>query len=285
MPNAALKYELTDKQNLKFAGSKSYTLPQFKERAPFLYEDVVGSKFGNPDLYASTNYNADLRWEFFPKSGEVFSVTGFGKLIQNPINETIVASATNDISWVNSGEKATVFGVEVEVRKTVFDNKKKLEDVSLANKLTAGFNGAFMNSDQDFDKQKVTDETNLNVNFTNTGGKLSGASDIILNADVSYFKEFSKNGNILVTVAANYFSDRVYAIGSAGKGDIIDESLATLDFILKSKLTKRFSAGISVKNILDQEVKRFQDNDSGKVAIKGFQKGINASVSLKYDIF
>lgn len=285
MPNLALKHELTDKQNLKFAGSKSYTLPQFKERAPFLYEDVVGSKFGNPNLYASTNYNADLRWEYFPKSGEVLSLTGFGKIIQNPINETIVASATNDISWVNSGEKATVFGLELEVRKNIFDSKKSNDDGDLANKLTAGFNGSFMTSNQDFDKEKVTDETDLNVNFTNTSGKLSGASDIILNTDISYFKEFSKNGNILATVATNYFSDRVYAIGSAGKGDIIDEGLVTLDFILKSRLTKRLSAGISVKNILDSDVKRFQDNDSGKVAIKAFKKGVNGSLSLTYDIF
>ena len=142
-----------------------------------------------------------------------------------------------------------------------------------------------MNSNQDFDKQKVTDETDLNVNFTNSSGKLTGASDIILNTDLSYFKEFSKNGNILATVAANYFSDRIYAIGAAGKGDIIDEGLVTLDLILKSKFAKRLSAGVSVKNILDQEVKRFQDNDSGKVDLKGFKKGINASISLKYDIF
>lgn len=285
MPNLAVKYEVNDKQNLKFATSKSYTLPQFKERAPFLYEDVDGSKFGNPNLYASTNYNADLRWEFFPKSGEVLSLTGFGKLIQNPINEAVVASATNDISWVNSGDQATVFGIEVEVRKNIFSSTKEIEDNSLDNKLTAGFNGAFMTSDQDFDKQKVTDETDLNVNFTNTSGQLTGASNVILNTDLSYFKEFSKNGNIQATIAANYFSDRIYAIGNADKGDIIDEGLVTLDLILKSKLTKRFSAGVSVKNILDQEVKRYQDNASGKVDLKGFKKGINASISLSYNIF
>ncbi|MGB0896195.1 MAG: TonB-dependent receptor domain-containing protein [Flavobacteriaceae bacterium] len=285
MPNVAIKYELNDKQNLKFASSKSYTLPQFKERAPFLYEDVDGSKFGNPDLYASTNYNADLRWELFPKSGEVISITGFGKLIQNPINEAVVASATNDISWVNSGDQATIFGVEVEVRKNIFNTTKTSEDDNLSNKLTAGFNGAFMSSNQDLDEDKVRDETDLNVLFTNDSGKLSGASDIILNADLSYLKEFSKNGNILATVAVNYFSERIYALGANTKGDLIDEGFVTLDFILKSKLTKRLSAGISVKNILDPEVKRYQDNDTGKVNMKGFKKGLNAGISLKYDIF
>jgi len=285
MPNASLKYELTEKQNLKFAGSKSYTLPQFKERAPFLYEDVVGSKFGNPELYSSTNYNADLGWEYFPKSGEVISITGFGKLIQNPINEAVVASAANDISWVNSGKQATVFGMELEIRKDIFKINKENEEVNLKSKLTAGFNGAFMSSNQDFDSEKVSRETDLNVQFTNESGKITGASDILLNGDVSFLKEFSKNGNILATIAGNYFSDRIHAIGSAGKGDLIDEGLFTLDFILKSKITKRINVGVSIKNILDSKVKRFQDNETGKIAVKSFQKGINASISLKYDLF
>jgi len=285
MPNASLKYKLTEKQNLKFAGSKSYTLPQFKERAPFLYEDVVGSKFGNPNVYSSTNYNADLGWEFFPKSGEVISITGFGKLIQNPINEAVVASAANDISWVNSGKQATIFGMEFEIRKNIFEINKENEYTNLKSKLTAGFNGAFMTSNQDFDSEKVSRETDINVQFTNESGKIAGASDILLNGDISFLKEFSENGNILATITGNYFSDRVHAIGSAGKGNLIDEGVFTLDLILKSKISKRISTGISVKNILDSKVKRFQDNETGKVAVKSFQKGINTSISLKYDLF
>jgi len=285
MPNASVKYELTEKQNLKFAGSKSYTLPQFKERAPFLYEDVEGSKFGNPDLYSSTNYNADIRWEYFPKAGEVISITGFGKLIQNPINETIVASATNDISWVNSGKQATIVGTELEFKKDLINKTNTKGDADLTHKLSFGFNGAFMVSDQDFDKNKVTQETDLNVNFTNDSGQLTGASNIIFNTDLSFLKEFSKHKNILATIIGNYTSENVYAIGSAGKGDLINEALFTLDFILKSKISKRMSAGLSVKNILNAEIKRYQDNETGKVAVKSYQRGINANLSIKYDLF
>jgi len=285
MPNASFKYELTEKQNLKLASSKSYTLPQFKERAPFLYEDVEGSKFGNPDLYSSTNYNADLRWEYFPKSGEVISVTGFGKLIQNPINETIVASATNDISWINTGKQATVFGAELEFKKDILNSTTTKDDLELAKKLSFGFNGAFMSSNQDFDKNKVTQETELNVNFTNDSGKLTGASEVLLNGDISFFKELSEYGNLLATITGNYSSESVYAIGAAGKGDLVNEGLFTMDIILKSKISKRINVGVSIKNILDSKIKRYQDNETGKVAVKSFKRGVNASLSLKYDLF
>ena len=58
-----------------------------------------------------------------------------------------------------------------------------------------------MYSNQDFDRFKVINETKLNVNFTNKEGKLTGASDLILNADVTYTKDFSKKSNLLGTIS------------------------------------------------------------------------------------
>ena len=40
LPALSMKYSLSDDQNLKFAASKTYTLPQYKERAPFLFQEV-----------------------------------------------------------------------------------------------------------------------------------------------------------------------------------------------------------------------------------------------------
>lgn len=282
LPNASLKYELTDQQNLKFAVSKSYTLPQYKERAPFQFEEVTQIKFGNPDLDVSTNYNVDVRWEYFPKSGEVVSFTGFGKIIQNPINEVVVASATNDISYVNTGKQAEVFGAEFEVRKDLFSRELEKDEAVLKSKLSAGFNASYMYSNQDFDRFKVIEETKLNVNFTNKEGKLTGASDLILNADVTYIMDFSKSANILGTLTYNYFSDRIYAIGSAGKGDIIDKGIGSLDVILKAQISKKIKLGLSLKNLLNPTVKRVQDIQN--VEVLSFKKGVNASFSLTYKL-
>jgi len=282
LPNASFKYEVNDKSNLKLAVSKSYTLPQYKERAPFQFEEVTEIKFGNPDLDVSTNYNADIRWEYFPTREEVISLTGFGKIIQNPINEVIVASATNDISYINTGKQATVLGAEFEIRKSIFSLENEKGVTVLTNKLSAGFNASYMYSNQDFDRFKVINETSLNVNFTNKEGRLTGASDLILNADVTYIKDFSKTANLLATLAYNYFSDRVYAIGSAGKGDIVDKGIGSLDLIVKSEISKKIKLGFSLKNVLNPTIKRIQEIQ--KIEVLSFKKGINASFSLTYKI-
>src|SRR5690606_12291557 len=77
LPNVSLKYEVNAIQNLRLAASKTYTLPQFKERARFIYEDVTEIKVGNPYLYPSQNYNIDLKWELFPMNDEIVSITAF----------------------------------------------------------------------------------------------------------------------------------------------------------------------------------------------------------------
>jgi hypothetical protein len=62
-----MKYELNSKQNLRLGLSKTYTLHNLK-RARLIYEEVLQvKKVGNKDLYASDDYNLDLKWEMFPK--------------------------------------------------------------------------------------------------------------------------------------------------------------------------------------------------------------------------
>lgn len=280
LPNTSVKYELNEKQNLKFAASKTYTLPQFRERAPFQYEEVTQVTFGNPDLYPSTDYNADIKWEFFPKATEIISFTAFGKYIQNPINEVTVASATNDISYVNTGDKAVAIGGEFEIRKDLFSFNG--EDADLSHSLSAGFNASYMYTNQDFNAQKVSEETNLNVGFTNEDGKLSGASDLLLNADLSYLNEFDENRNLMATLTYNYFSDRLYAIGTNTKGNLVDKAVGTLDFIMKSDINEKLNIGFSVRNILNPTVERVQEDQN--VIVESYKKGMVFKVGLTYKL-
>lgn len=280
LPNLTAKYEVTEKQNLRFGFSKTYTLPQFKERANFLYEDVTTSTIGNPYLYASDNYNLDLKWEMFPKSEEVFSVTVFNKYILNPINETILNSATNDISYTNSGNKGTATGIELEARKLIFNSSEKN-----TNKLTAGINGSYMESYQDLSNEKVAKETfgKRNVAFTNTSSAFTGASKYLANADLSYTKEWNDGkGNLTSTLAYTYFSDRIYALGSTGRGDLVDKAVGTLDFINRATFNKNLKIGVALKNLTDPRIRRVQANKGGDVYVLSYTKGINFSFDIVY---
>lgn len=279
MPSLTAKYEINEKQNIKFAASKTYTLPQFKERAPFLYEEVGQSYIGNPFLYNSTDYNFDLKWEMFPKNGEVISFTGFAKYIQNPINQVTIASATNDISWVNSGDKAVGFGIEGEWRKNIISR----ENNTTGEKTNLGFglNISYLLTNQDLNSEKVVSENpGMNVDFTNSDSRLTGASDLLINSDISFNKEFKNDKSITATLAGGYFSDRIYALGVTGKGDLVDSDVFTLDFILKFNLSKNIGIGFSAKNLTDPTIERKQDIQN--VVVDSYKKGRNFGLSVKY---
>ncbi|KDN56717.1 TonB-dependent receptor [Flavobacterium seoulense] len=279
LPNLVLKYELNEKQNLRLAASKTYTLPQFKERALFVYEDVMESKIGNPYLYPSQNYNFDLKWEMFPKSDELFSVTAFGKYILDPINEIIIASASNDISWVNIGDTGYAYGVELEARKNIFDF-----DEELTNKLSFGFNASYMKTNQDIDAEKVQKETRsmLNINSTDTNSGFTGASDLILNADLSYAKNWKKDAGIIATLTYNHYSDKLYAIGNLGKGNLVDKAMGTLDFVFKTRLNKSLGIDFGARNLLNPEFKRVQENANNDVLVMNYKRGITFGLGINY---
>ncbi len=279
LPSLTAKYEVSEKQNIKFAASKTYTLPQFKERAPFLFEEVGQSFFGNENLYNSTDYNFDLKWEMFPKNGEVISFTGFGKYIQNPINQVTVASATNDISWVNSGDKAIGLGIEGEWRKSIISR----ENSTTGEKTNLGFgiNVSYLFTNQDLDTQKVIVENpGISVAFTNQESRLSGASDLLINTDLSFNKEFKNDKSLTATLAGGYFSDRIYALGVTGKGDLVDSEVITVDFILKFNLSKNIGLGFNARNLTDPTIERTQDIQD--IVVDSYKKGRNFSISMKY---
>ena len=283
LPSLSAKYVLKEDMNLKFGASKTYTLPQFKERVDMLYEEVTQVYRGNKDIYESTNWNADLKWEFFPSNGELISATVFGKLIQNPINSIFINSTSNDISYINSGDKAEVFGLEVELKKELFNFNG--EDAEFENKLSGGLNVSLIQTAQDLDAQKVNNETEYSASFTFDSSKLTGASDVLVNTDITYFKEFDKNRSLQTTLAYNYFSDQLNTIGTLKKGNVIDKSFNTLDLIVKSKFNK-LNISLAAKNLLNPSIRRVQEvyETAGisEVTLNEYKRGINVSISVGY---
>ena len=294
LPALSMKYTLSEDQNFKFAASKTYTLPQYKERAPFLFQEVNQDYFGNPFLTASTNYNFDAKWEIFPSKSELLSAGLFAKIIQNPINTVTIQSAANDISWANTGDQATAIGIEVESRKILMSRETELADFTKTQKLTAGLNLAYMKTNQSLDGDKVFNEAGLSFDPTYASTGITGASDLVANADISFYKDFKEHKNLLLTLTGNYFSDRIFALGNFGKGNIVEKGVPTLDFVARTQLTQQLSLGISAKNLLNPSIERFQEAVDGDVnpirdriqetatTVLSFKRGYDLKISLNY---
>ena len=280
LPVVTAKYALTEKQNLRLAASKTYTLPQFIEKAPFRFEVVGESTVGNAFLKPSENYNFDLKWEMFPNNDELFSIAAFGKYIMDPISKTRLNSALNDNTFVNAGDNAVVFGAEFEVRKNIW----KVDD---KHNLSAGFNFTYMHSEQKLDSEKVTKETNetISVSFNDTKDGLQGASPILVNADISYRID-SGTFKPVITLVGNYFHDRIYSLGNIQTGgNVVEKGIPTLNLITSAVIGKHLNITFHMKNLLDSKIQRYQENAEGDFTIYSYKTGLDFSLGIKYNIF
>lgn len=278
LPSLNLKYTLNEKNALRFGASRTYTLPQSKEISPMLYEGPQWASQGNKDLIPSINYNVDLKWDLYLTPGELISVTVFGKLIQNPISKVEIPSANGYQSYANIARDAKLGGVEVEIRKNIFS----LGAENL-NKLSTGINFSYIKTGVKLNS--VSGQ--LPLEFTNEESALEGASPILANADLSY--QYQKGDfEMNATLVGNYFSDRIYSIGVGGENgynDVVENGLATLDFVSSFRFKSRWGVSFKAKNLLDPEYKltrKPSGESSEPIVLRSYQKGIGLNLGLTY---
>ena len=267
LPSLNLRYNVTDKQSLRLSGSKTYTLPQAKEISPFRYTGVSFNSQGNQNLQPSDNYNVDLKWDYYLTPSEIISVTGFYKYIKNPISRIEIASAGGYLSYENIADHATALGVEVEFRKNLFSRPMAGNGV---NKLVFGLNGSYT-----YTHAKVPLATDK------SGSQLEGAAPWIVNCDLSH-QLTTGDKTFVNTLVFNYFSDRVYTIGTEGYQDIMENGMPTLDFVSSAKLNKWLTLSLKARNLLNSthQLTRIANVGGEEIVLSKYKKGMDFSLGV-----
>ncbi len=283
LPSLSLRYKLTEKSNLRLSASQTYTLPQFKERAPIQFEGITFSSIGNDYLYPSTNYNVDIKFEMFPNSGELFSASVFGKYILDPINQFVMSSASNDFTYANTGDWAYVYGLELDAKKNILNNF----DPNGGSKLYLGANVSLMKTLQELSNEKISEETEGKyiASFVTEREELQGAAPILANAYLGYEYRWNESKNAInANLVYGYTSERLFLLGYAGEiGNQIDKAYNDLDFILKTTF-HQLEIGLKFKNILNQNQTRIQRNKSADHIVLQYKEGLEVGLTLSYKL-
>ena len=251
-PSLNLKYEVNKNSFFRLASSFTQTLPEFKEIAPFEYVSPTGRVIkGNPNLEKSSIFNIDTKWEFFPSSEELFSATIFYKNIQDPINLAQARGSAGIFQYQNTGEMASVIGIELEGRINLLENA---DEKSILN---ANVNITKMKFNQDI--------LELYQYNGKTDTDLQGASDFIINSSLSY-RTRSKN-EFIASISGNYSSDKIYALGSPEdfvnsatlfNDEIIEKGFISLDLVVSKKINDKLSLKIIGKNLFNPRIDQTQ---------------------------
>jgi len=290
LPSANLTYSLTDKTNLRFSYSNTVARAQFRELAPFTFYNFITQivNIGNTELKRTKITNVDVRYEFYPASGQLFSVSGFYKKMNNAIETSVLpgsTAASKSLSYINA-PTTNVFGLEFEVRRNLsFIN----ESSDLLKSLTLSANAAVIKSEVDFTGSAAR------ATIANKR-QLQGQSPYLINAGINYA---SLNSGWQANILYNTIGRRIAIVGFghfenenfiADYPDIYEAPRNLLDFQLSKMFSnKKTEIKLNISNLLDSDARFYQDIDESKKyevnkdqLINGVQFGRSFSLTLGY---
>jgi hypothetical protein len=232
LPSFLLTWSVNSKTNIRLAGSQAVNRPEFRELANYSVFDYDNYNVirGNPLLQRSKNTNGDLRYEYFPGSGEIISASLFYKYFDHPIEQV---NSGNDVLSYENATQATAYGAELEIRKRL-----SFIGGDLFDRLTFYTNLAYIRGSVKFGT----------VNFNSP---LQGQSPYLLNAGLTYT---TPNDGFSFNILYNRIGPRLkYRAVSGGALNIFENSRDLLDAQVSKKIMKdRVELKLTISDIFAQ---------------------------------
>ncbi len=278
LPSINTNFSVSEKSNVRFALSKTVARPEFRELAPFGFYDfsTATSVHGNDSLKRTEIYNADLRFETFPKNGQIISASLFYKKFFNPIEPVVESSGagSRNISFENA-TGSYAYGVEFEWRKD-FDFMNLMLSWNQWENFSIYGNVALI-------KSRVDKSEDLRA-----GGDraMQGQSPYVINGGLMYVE--GKSG-IGFNVIYNRIGKRIYQVGNSGYLSIEESPRNLLDFQVSKRIFQKGEIKFTISDLLNEPGIFYQDqNQNGRYAadvdsgISRYNYGTNYSLSVSY---
>lgn len=268
--------EFHNNTNLRFGYGRTIARPTFRELARFASFDFQGDfiLIGNPSLKRSVIDNIDLRYEIFPRTAELFSVSGFYKRFTDPI-ERAVDPNTNDLAtqvFFRNVDEAFLAGMELELRKKLDFIMPALSDFSI------GFNLAYIYSQVDISEGELA---LIRVNDPEADDQrvMFGQSPYIMNALLSYDNaESAINANFNFNVQG----PRLAVVSTGGIPNVFEQPRPALDFNLKKGIGNKWSVKFSAANLLDSPYRMTHEFKGVEYNYSSYRLGRNFSFGASF---
>jgi hypothetical protein len=254
LPAANLVYAARPDMNVRFAYSYTLGRPRFRELAPFLYFDYIRRRAisGNPELLTTHIHNADLRWEWFPREGEVFAVSGFGKQFFDPI-EQVLANSESDATFANA-KSGNLVGTELEARKAIGEH------------LRLGANLSLLRSRVQLGEDQMLQTTKNRA--------LYGQAPYVVNVSFGYVNPKIVEANVLYNVTGRRITD----VGIEGLPDTYEVPFHRVDFVAVRSLGKDLRLKLSAANLLNRRSRLEQ----GAITVNTYSPGVSFALGLDW---
>lgn len=279
LPAAALVYEVVPDVTLRSAYSETVARQTFKELTPVLQQEYLGGPvfIGNPDLEMSQLRNYDLRTDWTPYEGGLFSVSWFRKDIDKPIEYVQGANSILNFTTAANYPKGSLQGWELETRQDLGQFWKPLDGLGV------GANATWIESVvtlSDFDRQQFSLPE---INAPMSERDMTNAPESLLNTYVTWESEQSGTRlGLFYTVTG----DTLIAGAGQAAGNYVPNVYQTtfdsLNFSLVQRLSEWCDFNFQAKNLTNPDIEQvyrspYIGDDVERIS---FSRGIDYSVGF-----
>ena len=288
-PSANLIYSLADDMNLRAAYSRTIARPSFKELSFAQIIDPLSNRIFNGGLFSYPDWdgnlvetridNFDLRWELFQQGGQLFSVSGFYKRFDNPIELVRIPTQQtgNEFQPRNVGD-GQVFGVEFEIRKNLAFISPAMDKLSFNTNVTFVESRIDM-TDTEFNARKNFERRGETIESTR---EMAGQAPYVINAGLTYI---DTEQGWAAGLFYNVKGETLTVIGSGLYPDVFSEPFHSLNFSVNKRLgaEKKTTIDLKVSNILnDRREAFFQSFNAQNEIFNSVNPGVNFSLGLSH---
>ncbi len=245
LPSVNLSYNFTPKMLVRVAYGKTLNRPEFRELAPFafLQFDFDALTYGNDTLKNCYINNYDLRWEWYPSSGETFSIAAFYKDFKDPIENILLPTGGNINFSYSNAARAKSYGLELDVRISL----ARFENIKFIRNLNIVANAAYIFSEIDLGSD---------VAFQTSKRPMQGQSPYIVNTGLYYENDVV---DLQVSFLYNVVGPRIIFVGNVIEPDIYEMPRNVLDLSVTKGITKWLKVKVGIQDLLNQPFLLLQD--------------------------
>lgn len=265
LPAATVTWRFHEDFQLRGGYSKTLNRPDLRELSPSRFKDVeTNTTFvGNENLKRASIDNYDGRLEWYYTADELFSIGGFFKTFDDPIEATIAPAAGTVLSLANADE-AVVMGLEIEGRKRFDFISEKLETVYVAGNVSL-----------------IDSEVKIPLSDgEETSRPLQSQSPWVVNAQLGWDDTLEGGTGTAITLLYNVSGRRIRAVGdpSIDYPDQYEEPVHRLDLVLSQELPHGFRLGLRARNLLNP----VQEWTQGGINVRRFRRGTDVMLNAAW---
>jgi outer membrane receptor protein involved in Fe transport len=302
LPSVGFSLKILDDLTLRGSYAETVARQTFKELTPIMYQEYLGGDvfIGNPDLRMSALKNSDLRVDYTPYKGSLFSASYFAKDVKDPIE---YVQAIGDIggsfiyTTARNYPKGTIRGIELEARQQMEDIWEPLTGLSLA------ANATFIDSNVILPKDEADAFNSPALKAPMTSRDMTNAPKHLYNFSVTYdlgqalsahagSEAVRKAAQDWGTQFALFYTVRGDALVAGAAQDhgnfvpnVYEKQYGALNASVVQKLGKYVRLTFQAKNLSNPKIQEVYRSDySGPDKVKtSYTKGVDLSVGISVE--